>query len=54
MIEYLHMNPVRKGLVAQPGQWKWSSARYFLSGEQLPSLAVTPIPPEWTIGMSDE
>jgi putative transposase len=54
MIEYLHMNPVRKGFVAQAAQWKWSSARYFLSGEQLPSLPVTPIPPEWTIGMSDE
>ncbi len=54
MIDYVHLNPVRKGLVAQPDRWKWSSARYFLSGEQLPSLAVTRIPPEWTVGMSSQ
>jgi len=53
MIDYIHMNP-RKGFVAQPAQWKWSSARYFLSGDQLPSLAVKRVPPEWTVGMSSQ
>ena len=53
MIEYVHMNPVRRGLVAQPAEWTWSSARYFLNGTQNPSLPVTQIPPEWTVGMSD-
>ena len=24
-IEYIHLNPVRRGLVKQPGDWKWSS-----------------------------
>jgi hypothetical protein len=24
-VEYIHMNPVRRGLVARPEQWKWSS-----------------------------
>jgi REP-associated tyrosine transposase len=26
MIEYIHHNPVRRGLVSRPEQWKWSSA----------------------------
>src|SRR5262249_54426826 len=28
-IEYLHANPVRRGLVAQPEDWEWSSARWY-------------------------
>ena len=28
MIEYLHANPVRRGLVSGPEDWKWSSARW--------------------------
>jgi putative transposase len=54
MIDYLHNNPVRKSLVPRAAEWKWSSARYFQTAEQLPALAVTPIPPEWTAGMSSE
>jgi putative transposase len=26
MIEYIHLNPVRRGLVAKESDWKWSSA----------------------------
>jgi len=26
MIEYIHANPVRRGLVSRPEDWKWSSA----------------------------
>ena len=26
MIEYIHNNPVRRGLVARPEDWRWSSA----------------------------
>src|SRR5262249_23035498 len=29
MIEYIHLNPVRRGLVEQPADWKWSSARWY-------------------------
>jgi putative transposase len=28
-IDYMHNNPVRRGLVAQPGDWPWSSWRYY-------------------------
>ena len=29
MIDYLHENPVRRGLVAKAEDWEWSSARWF-------------------------
>jgi putative transposase len=29
VLDYMHMNPVRKGLVADPAAWPWSSARWF-------------------------
>ncbi len=31
--EYIHANPVRRGLVESPVAWRWSSARYW-SGEE--------------------
>ena len=46
VIEYIHMNPVRRGLVERPEQWKWSSAAWFL-GTGTPPLIPDPIPPEW-------
>ena len=29
MIDYIHANPVRRGLVAKAEDWEWSSARWF-------------------------
>ena len=29
MIDYIHNNPVRRGLVSQPEEWEWSSARWY-------------------------
>jgi REP-associated tyrosine transposase len=29
MIEYIHANPVRRGLVAAAEEWEWSSARWY-------------------------
>jgi putative transposase len=29
MIEYIHNNPVRRGLVPKPADWIWSSARFY-------------------------
>ena len=28
-VEYIHLNPVRRGLVKQPEQWRWSSYREY-------------------------
>jgi putative transposase len=42
-IEYIHMNPVRRGLVKRAVDWKWSSARWYLLDpprQQLPGLPI--------------
>jgi hypothetical protein len=33
---YPHHNPVKRGLVEQPEQWKWSSYRAYFYGEEGP------------------
>ena len=30
-IDYIHLNPVRRGLVTRARDWKWSSCRWYLS-----------------------
>ena len=30
-LEYMHLNPVRKGLVKKPGDWRWSSYNNYAS-----------------------
>jgi|HubBroStandDraft_5_1064220.scaffolds.fasta_scaffold30504_1 putative transposase len=35
-LRYIHRNPVARGLVERPEQWKWSSFRWYLSGEPGP------------------
>jgi len=32
-LNYVHDNPVRRGLVEDAEQWRWSSARYYALGE---------------------
>jgi REP element-mobilizing transposase RayT len=32
-INYMHHNPVRRGLVLEPEQWAWSSFRHYAEGE---------------------
>ncbi|QDU97654.1 REP-associated tyrosine transposase [Lignipirellula cremea] len=41
-IEYIHENPVRRGLCRKAVAWKWSSARYYLNE---PSKQQTPLLP---------
>src|SRR6185312_14462143 len=33
-LRYMHCNPVKRGLVAKPDQWKWSSFRSYMYGER--------------------
>ena len=35
-IRYMHGNPVKRGLVLTPEQWRWSSAREYILGEAGP------------------
>ena len=33
-LEYMHENPVKRGLVKNPGEWMWSSFWFYEKGEQ--------------------
>lgn len=41
-VDYIHMNPVRQGFVRNPEDWAYSSAAYWLRGENS-NLLVFPI-----------
>lgn len=46
-IDYIHLNPVRRGLCQQAREWKWSSARFYESdgqhrGNDLPTIHGLP------------
>ena len=43
-LRYLHRNPVKRGLVADPGDWKWSSFRHYAFRE----MGVVELESEWT------
>ncbi len=43
-LRYLHRNPVKRGLVTEPGDWKWSSFRHYALRE----IGVVEIESEWT------
>jgi putative transposase len=43
MIEYLHHNPVRRGLVRVATDWMWSSARFYAGHREVP-IAMDPLP----------
>ena len=43
-LRYLHRNPVKRGLVKEPGDWKWSSFRHYAFREN----GVVEIESEWT------
>jgi putative transposase len=36
MIEYIHLNPVRRGLVKRPEDWEYSSARWYAGRRPVP------------------
>ena len=35
-LKYMHRNPVKRGLVSSPEQWRWSSYRIYTFGERGP------------------
>lgn len=43
-LRYIHRNPVRRGLVARPEDWKWSSFRHYQTGVH----GTVEIESEWT------
>jgi len=47
---YVELNPVRAGLAEQPEQWRWSSARAHLTGQDDGVVSVQPLldrVPDW-------
>ena len=55
-IDYIHLNPVRRGLTKRAADYRWSSARLYYSDGQsidpiLPKLSA--VPPEWFAGSAD-
>jgi putative transposase len=45
-LKYIHRNPVTRGLVTRPEDWKWSSFRHYLTGE----IGTVQIESFWTAG----
>jgi putative transposase len=43
-LRYIHRNPVRRGLVRNPEEWKWSSFRHYQTGMR----GTVEIESEWT------
>jgi putative transposase len=43
-LDYVHRNPVRRGLVTRPEDWRWGSARHYATGEE----GVVEIESRWT------
>ena len=43
-LRYLHRNPVRRGLIGDAADWKWSSFRHYVFREK----GVVEIESEWT------
>lgn len=48
-VDYLHDNPVRRGLCSSPGEWKWSSWTHYHEPEEGadPDLPVVHGLPQW-------
>ncbi len=45
-LRYMHRNPLRRGLAANPEDWRWSSYRHYLTGAE----GAVEIESEWTAG----
>ena len=43
-LDYMHMNPVKRGLVAHPEDWAWSSFRHHATGWE----GTVEIESQWT------
>ncbi len=43
-LRYLHRNPVKRGLVKDPAEWRWSSFRHYALRE----VGIVEIESEWT------
>lgn len=49
-LRYIHHNPVKRGLVEKPEDWKWSSFRHYTCGE----AGTVEIESQWTAGKREQ
>jgi putative transposase len=49
-LRYIHRNPVARGLVAKPEDWKWSSYRHYQTGVE----GTVGIESEWTAARREQ
>lgn len=49
-LRYLHRNPVKRGLVIEPAEWKWSSFRHYALRE----AGVVEVESAWTASEREE
>ena len=49
-LRYIHRNPVKRGLCAQPDEWPWSSFRHYALREP----GTVEIESEWTAALREE
>ncbi len=47
MIDYVHCNSVRKGLVVRARDWRWSSAAWYEGCQNGAPITIDPIPYDW-------
>ena len=50
MIDDIHANPVRRGLVTRPTDWEWSSARWYSGHADVPIRMDKTLPPQHIVG----
>ena len=43
-VEYIHLNPVRGGLVTRPEDWRWSRMRDYTGSVSAPAGTASPLP----------
>ena len=48
-LRYMHRNPVKRGLAAEPGDWAWSSYRHYAKGLR----GTVEIESDWTAARRD-
>lgn len=44
IVDYIHRNPVKRGLVSHPEEWAWSSAAWY-AGDRSGIVQIDPLPP---------
>jgi putative transposase len=50
-LRYMHRNPVKRGLVTSPEQWRWSSFRDYAYREKGPVTVNAIFPPDWATNL---